>query len=309
MAKIPCNLWVEKYRPKKVKDLVMPASFHKYFGKIVETKELPNLLLCSSTPGTGKTTIAKALVNDLGADHLYINASNDNGVDVLRTRISEFAMTKSFNKQLKVVILDEVDGTTPQFQAALRAFIEQFATSCRFIMTCNYITKIIPALQEGRTAVWDFNMSKVEFRSEMHEQMFKRVCGVLKFEGIEYEEEPLKQLVEAICPSMRKLLALLQKYADTYGKIDSGIIEFKNVGSELVDLLKTKKLTDARNYIQQQGYSYTDVFKNLFDNLVPVCKNKSQAILLLAQYEYQCGMSSMPDLQIAACLVELMGLL
>lgn len=305
-----CSLWVELFRPQHVKDLVMPKAFHNYFDRIVKTGDIPNLLLYSSTPGTGKTTIAKAIVNDLGADSLYINASEEGGIETLRNQIKEFAQTKSFTKKMKVVILDEFDGTTPQFQAALRAFLENFANSCRFILTANYITKVIPALQEGRTAVWDFNMSKKEYREELVESMFTRVSGILKFKKIEYEEQAVKDLIEACAPSMRKVLAILQKYSETYGKIDSGIAQFKTIGSELVDLLRAHKVTEARNFCNANGYSPQDIFKNLFDNLIPVMeKNKSQAIVLLAQYDYQCALSSQPDLQIAACFVELMSLL
>lgn len=139
MAAIKSGLWVEMFRPKTVKDIVLPKEFAKYFNEIVKSGDLPNLLLCSPTPGTGKTTIAKALVHDLGAEYIYINASSENSIDIIRNQIAEFAQTMSFSGGQKVVILDEADGLTPQFQRALRAFIEEYQASCRFILTCNYL--------------------------------------------------------------------------------------------------------------------------------------------------------------------------
>lgn len=307
-----CSLWVEKWRPDHVKDLVMPKAFHTYFEKIVKSGNVPNLLLYSSTPGTGKTTIAKAIVNDLNADCFYVNASSEGRIDMLREGIQEFAQTKSFNKKMKIVILDEFDGTSLQFQSALRAFIEEYSNACRFILTANYISKVIPALQEGRTAVWDFNMSKKEYREEINAGMFNRLAGILKYEKVEFDENVLKQLIEAHSPSMRKLLAILQKYYEAYGKIDSDIIKFKSLGNDLATLIKNHKYTEARNFCSSNGYSPQDVYKNLFENLIPMIESKSnrgQAIVLLADYEYRTAMSSQPELQLAACFYELMGLM
>lgn len=304
------SLWVEKWRPDHVKDIVMPKAFHTYFEKIIKSGNVPNLLLYSSTPGTGKTTIAKAIVNDLNANCMYINASAEGGIETLRTSIQQFAQTKSFDHKLKIVILDEFDGTSAQFQGALRAFIEEYSKACRFILTANYISKVIPALQEGRTAVWDFNMSKAEYRTELNELILKRLMGILKFEKVEYEEDVLKQLVEAYSPSLRKLLALLQKYYEAYGKIDKGIINFRTIGNELASLLKAHKVSDARQYCSSNGFAPEDIYKNLFDNLIPSIEDKykqGQAIVTLAEYSYRTAMSPQPDLQIAACFIELMS--
>lgn len=303
------TLWVERYRPKTIKDIVMPKDFKRFFSKLVADGQTNNLLLSSPTPGTGKSTLAKALVNDLGADYIYINASSENSIDVIRNQIHNFAMTKSFVGGTKVVILDEADGLTPQFQKALRAFIEEFEKNCRFILTCNYISKIIPALRQGRTMVFDFNMAK--YKDELIPQIVKRLEGILKFEKVEFDETIIPKLVETNFPSLRECIATLQQYAQTHGKIDEGILTFKDVGSELSNLLIEKKLTAARQYIEQQGLSYSDVFKNLFENFVtsPKCVKKGQAIILLADYEYRCSFSSDPSLQEAACMYELMGCL
>lgn len=303
-------IWVEKYRPKHVKDIIMPDSYKKYFTDMIENDTLQNLLLCSPIPGTGKTTLAKAIINDMNADYIYINASSDNGISVAREQIANFAATRSRLNRPKVVILDEADGTTPQLQAALRGYIEEFAKSCRFILTCNFISKIIEPLREGRTQEFDFNMSRPEFRESLQEKMLARLAGILKHEGIEYDITVLPMIVESCFPSMRKMIALLQKYSAMYGKIDKGILEFKSVSSDLDDLIKAKKLTEARNYINSNGFSPTDIFRHLFDEYIPQMepKYRAQAISILGTWEPQCAFSSMPDLMIACALLDIMNL-
>lgn len=300
------SLWVEKYRPQHVKDIVMPKKFKTFFNKIVETGDVPNLLLTSPVPGTGKSTIAKAIINDLEADYVYINASSENSIELIRKDISDFAQTTSFTGKQKIVILDEADGLSAPFQKALRAFIEEFESNCRFILTCNYIAKIIPALRQGRTQVFDFNMS--EYKEELIPQMVTRIAGILKHQKIEYDADVLPKLVETYFPSMRQVIATLQQYAQMNDKIDEGILSYKEIGSELAEMIMSKKkVSEIRAYIEQQGMSFSDVFHNLFETFVPMCSKKPQSILLLAEYEYRCGFSTDTTLQIAACIVELMG--
>lgn len=307
MAKNLSSLWVEKFRPQSVKDMILPNDFKKFFAKIIKSGEVPNLLLSSPTPGTGKTSIAKAIVHDLEADYIYINASSENSIDVIRNQIAGFAQTMSFSASKKIVILDEADGLTPQFQKALRAYMEEFESNCRFILTCNYISKIIPALQQGRTMCFDFNMAK--YKNELLPLVVARVEGILKFEKIEYEEGIVQQLVDETFPSIREAIATIQQYADTHGKVDADIIKTIQGDTRLADFLLQDKpnVTNARAYIEQAGMSYTDVFKNLFDNFVPRCGKKGQATILLAEYEYRCAFSADPSLQIAACLIELLS--
>lgn len=284
--------------------MVLPNDFKKFFSNVLKSEEIPNLLLSSPSPGTGKTTIAKAIVHDLGAECLYLNASSENSIDVVRNQISEFAQTMSFSGGMKIVILDEADGLTPQFQKALRAFIEEFQSNCRFILTCNYIAKIIPALRQGRTMCFDFNMGK--YKDELIPQIVKRVEGILKFKKIEYETDVLPKLVESYFPSIRQVIATLQQYAEIHGKIDSDILSFKDVGDDLANMiLEKKKLSDIRAYIEQQGMSYTDVCHVLFETFTPKCSKKANSITVLAEYEYRCGFSTDPTLQIAAMIVEL----
>lgn len=233
-----------------------------------------------------------------------MNASSENSIDVVRTQIAEFAQTMSFSGGMKIVILDEADGLTPQFQKALRAFMEEFQSNCRFILTCNYIAKIIPALRQGRTMCFDFNMAK--YRDELMPQIVKRIEGILKFEKVEYVAEVLPKVVDAYFPSIRQVIATLQQYAETHGKIDEDILSFKDVGDDLANMiLEKKKLSDIRAYIEQQGMSYTDVFHTLFETFVPKCNKKANAIQTLAEYEYRCGFSTDTTLQIAACVCEL----
>lgn len=306
-----CFLWVEKFRPATIKDVIMPKDFRNFFNKIVKSKNLPNLLLTSSTAGTGKTTVAKALAKDIGAETKYINASIDNGIGVVRA-IEEFASTVSNNmfsedevSEQKVVILDEADGMSVEAQQALRAFIEKYPDACRFIFTCNFIGKIIPALQEGRTMVFEFEMNKKEYVEEMKEQTAKRIRGILKFEKIEYDEDVIDNFVDAYYPSVRKMISILQKYSMMKGKIDADILYFKDIGEELAKMVMEKKLTEARKYINEHGLTYSDVFKFLFENVVPQMSKKGQAIILIADYEHKCSFSSDPSIQLAACLVEL----
>lgn len=205
---------------------------------------------------------------------------------------------------MKIVILDEADGLTPQFQKALRAYMEEFSTNCRFILTCNYIAKIIPALRQGRTQVFDFNMAK--YKDELIPQIVARVQGILKMKKVEYDAEVIQPLVEACFPSIRQVIATLQQYSEMKGRIDSEILSFKDVGDDLANMiLEKKKLSDIRQYIDQQGMSYTDVFHNLFNSFVPKCTKKANAIQTLAEYEYRCGFSTDPSLQIAAAICEL----
>lgn len=240
----------------------------------------------------------------MDAEYIYINASSENSIDVIRNQISEFAQTMSFTGSKKIVILDEADGLTPQFQKALRAFMEEFQSNCRFILTCNYIAKIIPALRQGRTMEFDFNMAK--FKDELVPKITTRIEGILKFEKIEYDKEILPQVVTAFFPSVRQIIATLQQYAETHGKIDAGILTHKDVGDSLATMVMEKhKLSDIRSFIEQQGMSYTDVFHTLFETFVPKCTKKANAITTLAEYEYRCGFSTDPTLQIAACIIEL----
>lgn len=311
MASIASGLWVERYRPKSVSALVLPNDFKKFFKKIVEDGDIPNLLLSSPTPGTGKTSIAKAIVNDLEADYIYLNASSENSIDVIRTQIAGFAQTMSFTSGKKIVILDEADGLTRQFQQALRAYMEEFQSNCRFILTCNRIGQIIEPLKQGRTMVFDFDMSK--YKSELAPQIVRRLQGILKNEGVEYAEGICEKIVERTFPSVRKAISFAQQYVETHGVLDENAVP-KDLSSDLVKIFaydpkEKPNVSATRLYIEQEGISAAEVYHAMFDKFVPDvrCVKKAQATILLAEYEYRTTQSADPSLQVAACLLELAG--
>jgi DNA polymerase III delta prime subunit len=302
-----CYKWVERYRPDHVKDVILPTAEKKFFENIVKTKQVPNLMLYSAR-GRGKTSIALALINDLDAQVFKINASMEGKIEVLRDDLSTFARTKNPKKTPKIVFLDEFDMCSAKFQGALRNLIEETAVGCSYIMTCNYQMKVIDALKEGRTMEFDFNFNDPVKQQEMKEQLIARACGILKHEGVEYEEEVVKALVDRFGIAIRDLYSTLQKYYLLYGKIDKGILSFSEVDEKLIELIKAKNLTEARRLIVEKGYSDVDVYKFLYDKYVPVCQKKGSAILTIAQYEGIGATSRLPDIQVAACLISLMGL-
>jgi replication factor C small subunit len=302
-----CYKWVERYRPDHVKDVILPTAEKKFFENIVKTKQVPNLMLYSAK-GRGKTSIALALINDLDAQVFKINASMEAKLDLLREDLSKFARTKNPKKTPKIVFLDEFDMCTTKFQGALRNLIEETAVGCSYIMTCNFQMNVIDALKEGRTMEMDFNFNDPVKQKEMKDQILARACGILKHEGVEYDEEVVRDLVERFGTSIREIYSILQKYYLLYGKIDKGILSFSEVDEKLIDLIKAKNLTEARRLIVEKGYADVDVYKFLYDKYVPLCAKKGSAILTIAQYEGIGATSRLPDIQVAACLISLMGL-
>jgi DNA polymerase III delta prime subunit len=302
-----CYKWVERYRPDHVKDVILPTAEKKFFENIVKTKQVPNLMLYSAR-GKGKTSIALALINDLDAQVFKINASMEGKIELLREDLSTFARTKNPKKTPKIVFLDEFDMCSAKFQGALRNLIEETAVGCSYIMTCNYQMKVIDALKEGRTMEFDFNFNDPVKQKEMKDQIVVRACGILKHEGVEYDEEAVKALVDRFGISIRDLYSTLQKYYLLYGKVDSGVTAFSEVDEKLIDLIKAKNLTEARRLIVEKGYSDVDVYQFLYEKYVPTCHKKGSAILTIAQYEGIGATSRLPDIQVAACLISLMGL-
>tara|TARA_R110001606_G_scaffold134259_3_gene270624 strand:- start:924 stop:1868 length:945 start_codon:yes stop_codon:yes gene_type:complete len=305
-------LWVEKYRPQQVKHVVLPKHFKTFFNKVISGGEIPNLLLYSSTPGAGKTTIAKAICNDIGADSIYINISSESGIDTLRSTIQQFASTKSFNQAPKVVIMDEADGASPQLQAGLRAFIEEFHSHCRFILTCNYISKIIEPLREGRIMEFDFNMNTPKDVAELKPKMCKHLVNVCKAEEIEADPKILSQLVESAYPNMRKMIATLQKASTMYGIIDNNTITLSKVDTKLYDLILGRKFTEAIKLIIESKYDMAELYPAFYRDLVPRVDDKgkqAQIILILADYQHRHATAIDPEITLAACLLEIIGVI
>lgn len=301
-------IWEHRYRPQRIKDMILPTDYKNFFQKIVDDNASVNLLLESNTPGTGKTSVAQALANDLGCTFLKINASADSGIDVIRTRCTEFAQTMSFDGAPKMILLDEADRLSMDAQQSLRGVIDELSDNCRFILTCNYVHKIIDALQGdegGRTITLKFEMHKPEYKAEMMPQIFKRICGILKHEGIPYEEEAVKQLIELKYPSIRTVIAKLQGYSMMKGCIDSGIINAVNLGDKLAQLILSKDLTNSMAFIHDNALNYADVFSYIKTDVIPKLKKRGDAYLDLSEYNYRAAFSSDPDIDIIACIISM----
>lgn len=308
------TLWVEKYRPETVSQILLPKSVKDFFLKLVEEKEIPNLLLYSSSPGVGKTTMAKALVNDIKSDYIYINMSLESGIDTLRSRISKFATSYSMFGEneggKKICILDEFDGSTPALQAAMRGFMEEFQDSCRFILTCNYVTKIIEPLK-SRCQQIDFNMMDLKSQEECKPMVAQRLTGILKNEKVECKPETVKKIVDTFYPDVRRMINLLQQYSKKSGMIDSGIFDVEKVDTEFYEMIMNKKLTDARRYVIERNLNADELYRQLFINFVPLISKQKQAqvILVLAQYQHWNVLCVDKELNFAACLIEIMSVI
>jgi DNA polymerase III delta prime subunit len=302
-------LWVEKYRPQTIDDCVLPAELKKTFNEIVRGGQLPNLLLAGSA-GLGKTTVARALCNVLNLDYMLINGSEESGIDVLRNKIKQFASTVSLNGGYKVVILDEADYLNPQStMPALRGFIEEFSNNCRFILTCNFKNKIIEPLH-SRCSVIEFNTTKKSLASLAGDFM-KRLIFILKTEGIKYHEQTLAELIIRYAPDWRRVLNECQRYS-TSGEIPTAILVGMSDQSiaELARYLKSKDFKSMRSWVVNNStLDSAVVFRKLYDSLYDVVAPSSipSAVLILADYSYKAGFMSDKELNMVACMTELMG--
>ena len=302
-------LWVEKYRPAKIDECILPKNLKETFKQFVQTGELPNFLFCG-TAGVGKTTVAKALCNEIGAEYLLINGSEESGIDVLRTKIKSFASTVSLTDSKKVIILDEADYLNPNStQPALRAFIEEFSNNCRFIFTCNYKNRIIEPLH-SRCSVIDFKIENAE-KQEIAAAFFKRTMGILKTENIDADQKVVAELVTKHFPDWRRVLNELQRYSVS-GKIDSGILVNMTEDSfkDLLKNMKDKNFTEVRKWVAKNGDSETiNIFRQLYDtasvNLEPV--SIPQLVLILADYQYKAAFVADHELNLMAALTEVMS--
>ena len=302
-------LWVEKYRPQNIDDCVLPAELKKTFNEIVRGGQLPNLLLAGSA-GLGKTTVARALCNALDLDYMLINGSEESGIDVLRNKIKQFASTVSLNGGYKVVILDEADYLNPQStMPALRGFIEEFSNNCRFILTCNFKNKIIEPLH-SRCSVIEFNTTKKSLASLAGDFM-KRLIFILKTEGVKYQEQTLAELIIRYAPDWRRVINECQRYS-TSGEIPTAILVGMSDQSiaELAHHLKNKDFKSMRSWVVNNStLDSAVVFRKLYDSLYEVVAPSSipSAVLILADYSYKSGFMADKELNMVACMTELMG--
>jgi DNA polymerase III delta prime subunit len=303
-------LFVEKYRPQVIDDCILPDETKKTFKEFVEKGEIPNLLL-AGPPGIGKTTIAKALCNELGADYYVINGSDEGRfLDTVRNQAKNFASTVSLqgNDRHKVIIIDEADNTGNDVQLLLRANIETFYNNCRFIFTCNYKNKIIEPLH-SRCAVIDFTI-KGKQRVQLAGSFFQRLQSILDAEKIEYDQKVVAELVSKHFPDFRRVLNEIQRYS-TGGKIDSGILaSFSDVSvNDLVKSLKEKNFAEVRKWVVNNLDNDSGVLlRRLYDALLTSLENPSipAAVLIIAKYQYQIAFVADQEINLLAALTEIM---
>jgi DNA polymerase III delta prime subunit len=301
-------LWVEKYRPQTIADTILSVDLKDTFQKIVESGDLPNMLF-SGTAGTGKTTVAKALCNMMNLDWIIINGSEDGNIDTLRGKIKQFASTVSLQGGVKVVILDEADYLNPQStQPALRGFIEEFSNNCRFILTCNFKNRIIQPLH-SRCGVYEFNTSKKDMAVLM-QQMFERACSILDKEGVNYDKKDLLPIVSTHAPDWRRVLNELQRRS-VLGSM-AGSVSSSSSGSidQLVTHLKDKNFKEMRKWVVNNiDTDASAIFRGLYDNANSSIDPQSipQLVLILADYQYKHAFVADHELNVVACLTEIMA--
>lgn len=302
-------LWVEKYRPQKIDDCVLPESLKDTFKQYISQGELPHFLL-SGTAGVGKTTVAKALCNEIGAEYIMINGSEESGIDTLRTKIKGFASTVSLTDSPKIVIIDEADYLQANStQPALRSFIEEFSANCRFIFTCNFKNRILEAIH-SRCACIDFKIDNKD-KQLLLGTFFKRASLILKQENIEFDQKVVAELITKHFPDYRRVLNELQRYSVS-GKIDSGILVNMSEESfkDLIKLLKEKDFTNVRKWVGKNSDSDTvALFRELYDASVNymVAESIPQLVLILADYQYKAAFVADHELNIMAALTEVMA--
>ena len=299
-------LWVEKYRPKTVEDCILPESTKSTFQEYVNRKEIPNLLL-SGTAGVGKTTIAKALCEEVGCDYIVINGSSERGIGTMQNQVMNYATAMSLSGGRKVVILDEADNLTPDAQKALRGIIEEVAANCSFIFTCNFKSKIMDAIH-SRCTVIDFKVNGS--KAKMATQFFKRVEWILKEENITYDKEVVAAIITKHFPDNRRILNELQRYSVS-GSIDKGILAaVADINlSDLVKALKDKDFASCRKWVTNNLDSdATVIFRKLYDTLYETLEPNSvpQMVLILAKYQYQAAFVADHEINLIACLTEIM---
>ena len=297
-------LWVEKYRPQKIEDCILPSELKQTFQQFVDNGECPNLLL-SGSAGCGKTTVAKAMLEQLGCTYMMIN-----GIDVLRNKIKNFASTVSMDGKRKYVILDEADYLNPQStQPALRGFMEEFSKNCGFILTCNFRNRIIEPLH-SRCSTVEF-LIPTEERPKLAGQFMKRVQNILKDEGINSNDKVVAKLIEKFFPDWRKVLNELQRYGAS-GEIDAGILVniSENSVKELISFLKNKEFTNVRRWIvnnldNDPARIYRRLYDSLYDNLDS--STIPHAVIILADYSYKSAFVADQEINLLACMTEIMS--
>ncbi len=301
-------LFVEKYRPTAIDDCILPQSIKDTFQEFVDQQSIPNLLL-SGGPGVGKTTVARALCDQINADYIMINGSDESGIDVLRTKIKDFASTVSFSGGRKIVIIDEADYLNPQStQPAMRGFIEQFSGNCGFIFTCNFKNRIIAPIH-SRCSVIDFKIVNGD-KQKMAAMFMRRIIEILDHENITYDKKVVAELITRYFPDFRRVLNELQRYSSS-GTIDTGILtQISDVNmKDLMGALKEKNFKEMRKWValnidNDPQKIYRKIYDSMYDYLAP--SSIPQTVITLADYQYKSAFVADQEVNLVACLTELM---
>lgn len=301
------SLWTEKYRPQCIADYIGPSEVISIVEHVIETREVPNLLLYSRAPGSGKTSLANVIAKELGSDLLYINASVDNSIDTVRYNVQQFAMTSSLVGGKKLVVLDEFDRMTAG-QDALKVIIEQVEENARFVLCTNNLRKVIDPVI-SRCQVIDFDTLAEKNSQNLMLQQFKRAQFVLDNEGVAYDKAVLAELVKKTFPDMRMLLNELQKFSKIHGKIDSSIFGCLSDSKtlDLVAKMKSKKFNEIREAVSNVDAAgfYSEFYAQVSELLQPECI--PEVIIILGRYGYQHGLCTDVEVNLAACICEIMA--
>ena len=302
-------LWVEQYRPKTVDDCILPQSLKDTFKEFVEHGNVPNVIL-SGGPGVGKTTIAKAVLDEIGATYMMINGSEESGIDVLRTKIKNFASTVSLEGGRKYLILDEADYLNPQStQPALRGFMEEFHKNCGFILTCNYKNRLIEPLH-SRCSVIDFTIPKSE-KPSLASEFMKRMIFILQNEKVEYDKKVLVEVIQRHFPDWRRILNELQRYSvscriDACILVDMAEINIK----ELMKFMKEKEFTNVRKWVVNNlDMDSVRLYRSIYDSLYTFLDHSTipHVVIVLAEYQHKSAFSADQEINLLACLTEIMA--
>jgi DNA polymerase III delta prime subunit len=304
-------LWVEKYRPRKIAETILPKQLKETFQAIVDSGQMQNMLF-TGTAGLGKTTVARALCNEMGLDYIVVNGSEEGNIDTLRGKIKQFASSISLSGGYKVVILDEADYLNPQStQPALRAFIEEFSNNCRFILTCNFKNRVIEPLH-SRCSVYEFNTTKKDLAG-LAGQFMKRLEFILTTEGVKYEQQAVVDLIMKFAPDWRRTINEAQRLANTAGGIairELGSFHSADSFSDLALALKVKDFKKMRSWVvNNQDIDSSAVFRGLYDRMNDLVQPQSipQLVLILADYQYKDAFVADHELNMVACMTEIMA--